>query len=1035
METDPELIDQFVAEATELLTTAEEDVLALEESGAGADPALIDRLFRALHTVKGGAGLLGFTTFARLGHAMEDVVGSLRAGKLQPGAEVSDPLLRGIDRLRTFLADLQNDSVDISDELQRLEAVLGAGDQGQEEATAADEASSTDADTLRDFLGDANEQVMAAADALSTLEEAKGADVQSAAGELAAILKNMVTGAQKCGLTRIADLAAALAGLAELVRDGQSPVDDEVLGAAYAGLDALRMLLFSPEDDEIPISDELAKLKELTEKRSVRAGPGEVSSGPPASESSSPSASPPADVPGEVQTPVPSKAPASAVEAPVQAGGDAQAQSIRIPITLLDRLMNLATELVLVRNQNIQAVQAKDIAELRSISQRLNVVTSDLQATIMQTRMRPVSTVFARFKRVIHDLGRQLGKKIEPVFSGGEVELDKNILEAIADPLLHLVRNAADHGIESPEERIAKDKRPTGRLRIKASHRGDQVHIEVSDDGRGMDADELRKAAVRKGMLTEQEAAELSEREAFSLVFEPGFSTSEVVTDLSGRGVGMDVVKACIQRIGGSAEITSTPGRGTTVTVRLPLTLAIIPALIVRAGDACLAIPQTKIKEVVWLQGPTVADAIQKVDRQEVYWLRGQLLPIVRLENVLESSFGEEAEEEDEGPPVTALLPKAQRTEQGDVVAEQAGPTEQQDVHIVVVRAGAEQFGLLVNEIVDTEEIVVKGLHHQIKDCDAFAGATVLGDGRIALIVDVAAIAQLSALRFAEGQETVVGQRSPTLEPRTILLFDVGTQELFAIPLCLIIRVEEVPVDRIQTANGREYLEFRGAPIPLIRLEEIVQGLAPRYPDGALYAIIPKSSRPFGILASRIIDNVEMPPQADLQAMKRPGITGSQLIDGRLSLMLDVYGIIETVYPGWLPIEEGLAGKRILIADDSPFSRLLLASYLSGTGLEIEFASDGREALHAIRQKAFDLVISDLEMPRMDGLELAHALARDRRFASLPLLAVTGLRAGVREAALDAGFWDCKSKSDREGVLEAVLKCCSPDVAAPVKQS
>ena len=473
----------------------------------------------------------------------------------------------------------------------------------------------------------------------------------------------------------------------------------------------------------------------------------------------------------------------------------ARATGVRISLALLDRLMNLASELVLVRNQNVQATESRDWGQLAAISQRLSVVTSELETTVMQTRMRPIGSAFTKFNRMVRDLARELGKEIELEIVGSEVELDKTIVEAIGDPLTHLVRNAVDHGIQSPPERQRQGKPPAGRLSLRAFHQDGQVFVQIRDDGRGIDPAALKRLAVEKGIVHADDAASLSDREALMLVFRPGFSTASKVTALSGRGVGMDVVKAALQRLGGTVDLASAVGKGTTVTIKLPLTLAIVPTLIVAVGDHYFALPQINIDEVVWLHGTAGAQAIKRVGDHEVYWLRGKLLPVLRLAKILDL----------------------------------------------------------------TGEIVVKPLHEQLKESRPVSGTTILGDGRIALILDIAALAEIGSVRFTKAGPEVGAAKSSRHDDQTVLLFDVGSEERFFIPLCLVTRVEEIRPAEIQVANGREYFDFRGALIPLARIEQTIPKIAPRYPAERLYVIVPKCPRPFGILAARILDTVQVP--------------------------------------------------------------------------------------------------------------------------------------------------------------------------------
>ncbi len=717
---------------------------------------------------------------------------------------------------------------------------------------------------------------------------------------------------------------------------------------------------------------------------------------------------------------------------------------MRISLNLLDKLMNLATELVLVRNQNMQAVETGDRQQLLAIAQRLNVVTSDLQASIMQTRMRPVGAVFGKFNRYLRDLARKLGKEVELEVYGSEVELDKNIIEAINDPLTHLVRNAVDHGIESPEAREQAGKSRRGRVKLSAYHQAGQVHIRVEDDGKGMDPEALKKEALLKDLINLEQAESMQDRDAFNLIFSPGFSMAEQITDVSGRGVGMDVVKAAFKKLGGVIDVASTAGRGTAITIKLPLTLAIVPTLIVAVEDSCFAIPQVNIDEIVWLHGDDVYQSLMRVDDQEVYWLRGKLLPILRLSKLLgvertytDAASGQSlperrADESDrrgresdavDGEPPAASPPSGAVPERREGLLERRTSLAN-SVNIVVLELGEERFGLLVDRIIDTEEIVVKPLHDQLKACGAFAGTTVLGDGRIAMILDVAALVELGGLRLGNLERSVGRVTSSRFARQTVLLFSIGGPETFAVPLALITRVEEVPVARIHRANDREYFEYRGGVSPLVRLEQADRSLGAHYGDELLYVIIPKCRRPVGVLAATILDTFEAPADIDSETISREGYYGSALLDGRLTLFIDLFSMIERVEPDWLAEEResGAAGKRVLLVEDSALFAGLIVPHLRNSGLQVVHARNGQQGLEQLSRQAFDFAVSDLEMPVMDGFTFARRVREKAEHRALPLLAISSLRSdSVDEDARRAGFDRFVSKLDQENLLRAIV--------------
>jgi len=687
------------------------------------------------------------------------------------------------------------------------------------------------------------------------------------------------------------------------------------------------------------------------------------------------------------------------------------------------------------------------------------VVTSDLQASIMQTRMRPVGAVFGKFNRYLRDLAKKLGKELELEIFGSDVELDKNIIEAINDPLTHLVRNAVDHGIEPPAVRESKGKPRRGRVTLSAYHQAGQVHIRVEDDGKGMDPDALKREALLKDIINLEQADGMQDRDAFNLIFTPGFSLAEEVTDVSGRGVGMDVVKAAFKRLGGVIDVASTVGRGTTITIKLPLTLAIVPTLIVAVEESCFAIPQVNIDEIVWLYGDDVYQSLMRVDDQEVYWLRGKLLPILRLSKLLgitrtytEAGSGRsrpdrradtsdrraEARdrggmgEEDEGPAAADTrqgVAGGEQPEPGSLDERREGRADRRtsldnSVNIVVLKLGDERFGLLVDRIIDTEEIVVKPLHDQLKSCGAFAGTTVLGDGRIAMILDVGSLVELGGLRLGNIEPAVTRITSSQQARQTVLLFNIGGPETFAVPLSLISRVEEVPANRIHRANEREYFEYRGNISPLVRLEKADGSLPARYGDRLLYVIIPKCRRPVGVLAGSILDTFEAPGDIDSETIAREGFYGSALIEGRLTLFIDLFTMIEKVEPDWLAEEKGdpALRKRVLLVEDSALFAGLIAPHLKSSGFEVIHARNGEEGLKLLSRGRFDFVISDLEMPVMDGFEFARRVRETEAYRALPLLAISSLRDdSVESDARRAGFDRFESKLDHENLLRTIV--------------
>jgi two-component system, chemotaxis family, sensor kinase CheA len=545
--------------------------------------------------------------------------------------------------------------------------------------------------------------------------------------------------------------------------------------------------------------------------------------------------------------------------------------TIRVDVGLLDKLMNLVGELVLARNQVLQFTATQGDTAFAATSQRLNLITTELQEGVMKTRMQPIGNIWGKFPRVVRDLAVACGKEVRVEMEGRETELDKTIIEAIKDPLTHVVRNAVDHGIESPERRVANKKPREGRLFLRAFHEGGQVNIEISDDGAGLDHERIREKAVQRGLITAEQAARMNDREIVNLIFLPGFSTAPKVTNVSGRGVGMDVVKTNIEKIGGTVDVQSRPGVGTTLRIKIPLTLAIIPALIVTSAGDRYAIPQVSLLELVRLEAEQASRGIEMIHGAPVYRLRGNLLPLVYLNRELAVDDG-----------VTPPLDQA--------------------VNIVVLQADDRQFGLVVESINDTEEIVVKPLGKQLKGITSFAGATIMGDGKVALILDVLGTAQRANVVSEVRDRSLTDharQSDVSDELQTLLLLGIGAQGRMAIPLSVVARLEEFPRSAVEKAGSHEVVQYRDQIMRLVRLGAVL-GVEPaeNVGDTALQVVVyTEQGRSMGLVVDSILDIVEEALMVQQRESARTGLLGSAVIQGRVTDLIDVRGIIERADP------------------------------------------------------------------------------------------------------------------------------------------
>jgi two-component system chemotaxis sensor kinase CheA len=539
--------------------------------------------------------------------------------------------------------------------------------------------------------------------------------------------------------------------------------------------------------------------------------------------------------------------------------------SIRVDVELLDTLMRLVGELVLTRNQIVRQAGDQDGLDLMRSAQRLNLIATELQEGVMKTRMQPIDHLWSKLPRVVRDLGAACGKGVSLAMVGRETELDRSLLESVKDPLTHLVRNAVDHGLETPEGRRAAGKPAEGVLTLRAYHEGGQVVVEVCDDGAGIDADKIAEKALASGLRTSAQLAQMSSADILQLIFLPGFSTAQAVTNVSGRGVGMDVVKTNIESIGGTIEVESVVGRGTTCRLRIPLTLAIVPALTVECAGDRYAIPQVSLLELVALDADRAASAVEDVNGASVYRLRGALLPLVRLTDVL----GVESERSD-----------------GHVL-------------IAVLQAEGKRFGLVIDRVLSTEEIVVKPLTSRLKSLGTYSGATILGDGRVALILDVQALARRAltaeALERGAGDAGAEEQRAAG-EHLRMLVAGIGGGRRVAIPLSSVTRLENIAASSVEVVGSREVVQYRGAILPLLRLDRHLGAISERAGDDLVVVVYSAGDRSVAIVVDEIIDIVDEETEVHSD-IDDHGLVGSTLIRDRIVEVLDVRAAILAADP------------------------------------------------------------------------------------------------------------------------------------------
>jgi two-component system chemotaxis sensor kinase CheA len=730
---DDEIIQEFLVECNEHLDILDNGLVAIEQDPKDADT--LSTIFRSIHTIKGGAGMLGYEKLEKLTHSAESLLSQLRDGKLNLNSQTITCVLKTSDAVRTMLQLISENNNDGSDDHQALIAELN-------------------------------------------------------------MLQNASPGSDNRKKIKKPKAAA---------QQQESKSDIEC-----------NDILFDEEISGITLN-ESKKSNEDQKQNSL---------------------------------------------------ADA---SVRINVDLLDKLMNLVGELVLSRNQILQFNSTQSDSNFIAVSQRLNLITSELQEGVMKTRMQPIGNVWDKFNRVARDLATNCKKRVNLELFGSETELDKTLIEAIKDPLTHIVRNSIDHGIERPEVRRAQGKPEIGTLSLKAFHEGGHINIEIYDDGAGISVERIKAKAVEKGFISIEQALRLSERDAFNLIYIPGLSTAEQVTSISGRGVGMDVVRTNIERINGSIDIVSKPGEFTTIKIKIPLTLAIIPALIVTCNQHRYAIPQVSLLELVNLEDEDLHNNIKYIKDTPLYSLRGKLLPLIYLSKILNYP---------ECPSVKS----------------------NHGINIVILQAGETQFGLVVDQINDTQEIVVKPLSKLLKNQQAFSGATIMGDGKISLILDVSGIAKFTGLLSNSQPDSNPNQElqdeDSAIEKQTLLLLSCNADKVMAVPLNKVDRIEEFPADSIEEAGVLEVVQYRDSIMPLLSLSKYINNYsAPAKSKDKIQVIVhSEGTKNIGLVVDYVCDIVEGSYTLH-ESIKRKGILGTSIIEDKVTEIIDIDSILREALP------------------------------------------------------------------------------------------------------------------------------------------
>ena len=667
-------------------------------------------------------------------------------------------------------------------------------------------------------------------------------------------------------------------------------------------------------------------------------------------------------------------------------------QSIRVNVDTLEHLMTMVSELVLTRNQLLEISRRNEDTEFKVPLQRLSNVTAELQEGVMKTRMQPIGNAWQKLPRVVRDLAAELGKRIELEMHGADTELDRQVLDLIKDPLTHMVRNSADHGLEGPEERARAGKPEQGTIRLSAYHEGGHIIICIADNGRGLNTERIKAKAIANGLATESDLERMTEAQIHKFIFAPGFSTAAEVTSVSGRGVGMDVVRTNIDQIGGTIDVKSVAGEGASVTVKIPLTLAIVSALIVEAAGERFAIPQLSVIELVRARANS-DHRIERIKDTPVLRLRNKLLPLIHLKKLLK-------------------------------LDDDASAIDPENGFIVVTQVGNQTFGIVVDGVFHTEEIVVKPMSTKLRHINMFSGNTILGDGAVIMIVDPNGIAQALGTSVAAQHEIVdenAASRNTAAEQLTsLLVFRAGSTQPKAVPLALITRLEEISSDKIELSNGRYMVQYREQLMPLVQMDGVEVATSGVQP----ILVFADDGRTMGLVVDEIVDIVEEKLAIEV-ASSRDGILGSAVIKGRATEVIDVGHFLPMAFADWFNRREmkpSASAQSILLVDDSAFFRNMLAPVLKAAGYRVRVATNAQEGLIALRSgEEFDAVLTDIEMPDMNGFEFAETIRADQKLNDVPIIALSSM---ISPAAIErgrqAGFHDYVAKFDRPGLIAAL---------------
>jgi two-component system, chemotaxis family, sensor kinase CheA len=922
-----DLLREFLTETSESLDTVDNQLVKFEQEPNNAK--ILDNIFRLVHTIKGTCGFLGLPRLEALAHAGETLMGKFRDG-MPVKAEAVTLILSSLDRIKEILAGL--------------------------EATEA-EPEGNDHDLISQ-LEEMVERGMAAMAAEASAPEAAPV-VEAPPVAPAAPAAPKMTQGTLIDQTLERPLRPGEVSLDELERAFRE-TEIEVAPAPKAP---------APAAAPAPVKAEVKAAPKETAKEAVKE----------------------AKVQEAKSAAKPAKASRASADTEMAEGDKVANQSIRVNVDTLEHLMTMVSELVLTRNQLLEISRRNEDTEFKVPLQRLSNVTAELQEGVMKTRMQPIGNAWQKLPRIVRDLSGELGKQIELEMHGADTELDRQVLDLIKDPLTHMVRNSADHGLETPAERSAAGKPEQGTIRLSAYHEGGHIIICIADNGRGLNTERIKAKAVQNGLVSEAELEKMTEAQIHKFIFAPGFSTAAAITSVSGRGVGMDVVRTNIDQIGGTIDIKSVAGEGASVTIKIPLTLAIVSALIVEAAGDRFAIPQLSVVELVRARANS-EHRIERIKDTAVLRLRNKLLPLIHLKKLL-------------------------KIDDGSTIDPENG-------FIVVTQVGSQTFGIVVDGVFHTEEIVVKPMSTKLRHIDMFSGNTILGDGAVIMIIDPNGIAKaLGASGSAAhdmAEDHAAAHASSGEQMTSLLVFRAGTTQPKAVPLALVTRLEELPADKIELSNGRYMVQYRDQLMPLVQMD----GVTVRSTGSQPILVFVDDKRAMGLVVDEIVDIVEERLNIEV-AGSHQGILGSAVIKGQATEVIDVGHFLPMAFADWFTRKEmkpSALAQSVLLVDDSAFFRNMLAPVLKAAGYRVRVAGGAQEGLAALRSgQSIDVVLTDIEMPDMNGFEFAETIRGDQHLNHVPIIGLSSL---VSPAAIErgrqAGFHDYVAKFDRPGLIAAL---------------